>query len=181
MTTKEQELKALEQIKKIVSNLGADSYIATAFEGCFEIAEDNIENDFACSMKQRAEHYMELYENLQDEYYTLKASADEVAAAREKDVEKATEIIDKMQDRISKLNKRTPDAAHYKQIWSLVYDSIENNKAWMDTYADTMADFSDAPADIAFVNAAKNYKKCRTAYEEQKKLLDYLDTINPEA
>lgn len=55
MTTKAEEYKALEQIKKIVSALGADSYIATAFEGCFEVAESNIDNDFACSMKQRAE------------------------------------------------------------------------------------------------------------------------------
>lgn len=53
--TKEQERKALEKIKKIVAELGENSYVATAFEGCFEIAEDNIENDFACSMKQRAE------------------------------------------------------------------------------------------------------------------------------
>lgn len=181
MTTKEQEKKALEQIRKIVSGLGEDSYIGTAFEGCFEIAEENIENDFACSMKQNAEHYMELYENLQDEYYTLKASADEASRDREEEIKKATEMLDSMQEKISKLNKRTPDALHYKQIWNLVYDSIENNKAWMDTYADTMADFSDTPTDIAFANAAKNYKKCRTAYEEQKKLLDYLDTINPEA
>lgn len=36
MVTKEQERKALEQIKKIVDSLGADSYIATAFDGCFE-------------------------------------------------------------------------------------------------------------------------------------------------
>lgn len=55
MTTKAEEYKALEQIKKIVFALGADSYIATAFEGCFEVAEGNIDNDFACSMKQRAE------------------------------------------------------------------------------------------------------------------------------
>lgn len=55
MTTKAEEYKALEQIKKIVYALGADSYIATAFEGCFEVAEGNIDNDFACSMKQRAE------------------------------------------------------------------------------------------------------------------------------
>lgn len=55
MTTKAEEYKALDQIKKIVSALGADSYIATAFEGCFEVAESNIDNDFACSMKQRAE------------------------------------------------------------------------------------------------------------------------------
>lgn len=42
MTTKEQERKALAQIKKIVEGLGGDSYLATAFEGCFEDAEYNI-------------------------------------------------------------------------------------------------------------------------------------------
>ena len=52
MTTKEQELKALEKIKKIVEELGEDSYIGMALDGCFEIAEDNINNDSACSMKQ---------------------------------------------------------------------------------------------------------------------------------
>ena len=55
MTTKEQERKALEKIKKIVDELGADSYIKTAFEGCFEIADENIEYDAAFSMKERAE------------------------------------------------------------------------------------------------------------------------------
>lgn len=55
MTTKEQERKVLAQIKKLVEGLGEDSYIGTAFEGCFEIAEQNIENDWACSMKDRAE------------------------------------------------------------------------------------------------------------------------------
>lgn len=51
--TKDEEFKALEKIKKIVEELGEDSYIGTAFEGCFEIAADNIRNDFMCSMKQR--------------------------------------------------------------------------------------------------------------------------------
>ena len=55
LATKEQERKAMEQIRKIVDELGEGSYVGTAFEGCFEIAEDNIGNDFACSMKQRAE------------------------------------------------------------------------------------------------------------------------------
>ena len=51
--TKDEEFKALEKIKKIVEELGEDSYIGTAFEGCFEVAADNIRNDFMCSMKQR--------------------------------------------------------------------------------------------------------------------------------
>lgn len=55
MATKEQERKALAQIKKIVEGLGEDSYIGIAFEGCFEIAEENIQNDWGCSMKDRWE------------------------------------------------------------------------------------------------------------------------------
>lgn len=53
MVTKNDERKALEKIKKIVEELGDDSYIAIAFEGCFDIAEENINNDFACSMEQK--------------------------------------------------------------------------------------------------------------------------------
>lgn len=46
MTTKAEERKALEQIKEIVAKLGENSYIAMAFDGCFERAEQNIENDW---------------------------------------------------------------------------------------------------------------------------------------
>lgn len=52
MVTKDQERKALAQIRKIVEGLGEGSYLSFAFEGCWEKAEENIENDFACSMKQ---------------------------------------------------------------------------------------------------------------------------------
>lgn len=72
MTTKEQERKALEQIKKIVASLGEDSYIATAFEGCFEIAAENIENDFACSMKQRKEAAEAAEDGLRDKLAIVK-------------------------------------------------------------------------------------------------------------
>lgn len=53
--TREQEKKALAKIREIVESLGENSYIGTALEGCFEIAEENIEYDFADSMKDRLE------------------------------------------------------------------------------------------------------------------------------
>lgn len=53
ISTKQQERDALKKIRTIVENLGADSYIGKAFEGCFEIAESNIENDFFNSTKER--------------------------------------------------------------------------------------------------------------------------------
>jgi chromosome segregation ATPase len=53
MATKAEERKALEQIRKIIEGLGPDSYIATAMDGMIEDAEENIQNDFAMSMKDR--------------------------------------------------------------------------------------------------------------------------------
>ena len=50
--TKDDERKALEQIKKIVESVGGEkSYIGTAFKGVFELAEQNIEYDAAFSAK----------------------------------------------------------------------------------------------------------------------------------
>ena len=95
MATKEQERKALEKIRNIVAELGEDSYIAKAFEGCFEIAQENIDNDFYISLKSRVE-YMEKekfrfseanqklikdFDNLHEENETLKRKVLTIAEA----------------------------------------------------------------------------------------------------
>lgn len=56
MATKDQERKALEQIRQIVAGLGEESYIGKAFEGAFDDAEFNIDNDFWNSWKDRYEY-----------------------------------------------------------------------------------------------------------------------------
>lgn len=53
ISTKEQELEVLAKIRNLVDELGPDSYVGTAFRGCFEDAQYNIENDFACSPYSR--------------------------------------------------------------------------------------------------------------------------------
>ena len=53
MVTKDQERKALEQIREIVEGLGEDSYIGMAMIGVLEDAKENIENDWACSNYDR--------------------------------------------------------------------------------------------------------------------------------
>ena len=53
--TKQQERDAIEQIKKLLEDLGPQSYVATALAGCLEDAENNIEDDAAYSMKERWE------------------------------------------------------------------------------------------------------------------------------
>lgn len=78
IATKEQERTALDKIREIISSLGENSYIGTAFDGCFEIAEENIEFDSACSMKNRYEtaigeskKLMQTAETLKDENGSL--------------------------------------------------------------------------------------------------------------
>lgn len=85
--TKDQERKALEKIRKIVEELGEESYIGTAFEGCFEIAEENIENDWGCSMKQRYEMASEEAVNFEEE-----------ASKYKKQVERLTEQLEREQE-----------------------------------------------------------------------------------
>lgn len=76
MTTKAQEREALAKIREIVAGLGEDSYVGKAFEGCFEIAEENIENDFVSSMKH-------LYELAQQGLDSYRKRADELALERD--------------------------------------------------------------------------------------------------
>lgn len=53
--SKETETEQLTKIKNILNGLGPDSYCAEAFDGCVEIAEDNIRDDFVNSMKRNFE------------------------------------------------------------------------------------------------------------------------------
>lgn len=101
--TKQQEREALDKIRKIVEQLGPDSYLATAFEGCFDLAAENINNDWACSMadrtrraEKRAEEAEEKRIEAEKDYEAAHAAAH--AVAEEKDAE-----IAKLKARIQEL------------------------------------------------------------------------------
>lgn len=66
MATREMERKALEKIRKIVADLGEDSYIGMAFAGAWELAESNIENDFGNSTQWYIDKYHEAKDKLAD-------------------------------------------------------------------------------------------------------------------
>ena len=84
MTTKEQERKTLERIKKMVEEIGgAESYIGMAFEGCFELAERNIDEDAGYSHKQHAESISRHLEQVRGELEQARAAALEEHRRRE--------------------------------------------------------------------------------------------------
>ena len=55
--TKADERKALDRIRKIVAECGADSYIGTALDGALELAEQNIEEDAGYSCRWYINQY----------------------------------------------------------------------------------------------------------------------------
>lgn len=117
--TKQQERDALEKIRKIVEQLGLDSYVGTAFQGCFEIAAENIENDSACSMADKvhraeadvvrlreantlaATRVNELENKLAEaekDYEAAHAAAHEVAAQKDTEIEALKAKIKQIQE-----------------------------------------------------------------------------------
>ena len=108
MATKADERKALEEIRRIVEGLGNDSYLAMAFDGCFEMAESNIENDFANNPKMSIE-------NLQRDL--------KVANAKIKNAEEAYEIVLK-REQAEKKTWATEEKGYKDRIAGLIKEKF---------------------------------------------------------
>ncbi len=154
MTTKEQERKALAQIKKIIDSLGENSYVATAFEGCFEVATQNIENDFACSMMQRAESAEKKAAELTSENRELKATIQKI-----KDETSATFTI--LQEKIKSLEALNIGPDYICDLEDLVNEQIYTAETKAAEAAETIVTWSDNPASNAFKTAVSLHRSMK--------------------
>ena len=176
MTTKKQEREALEQIKNIIESLGPDSYIAVALEGCLDIAAENIDNDFACSMKQRAETARAQVETLKAENRELR----ETIGEKEKKIDKQRDALSQLNGIIRQLEGKTLTRDLYKAIWTVAYDKADESKALMMNAASMMADHADTPQDIAFQESVKCFKKWKKDAESAAWIMDQIEKIKPD-
>ena len=113
MATKAQERAALEKIRKIVDGLGEESYIGHAMDGVFEDAEQNIENDFWNSYRDRYEYMNVQFEKAEDEIAKMSQEIKglkEAAEAQKASADRAYEFVEKRGERITELNKQLEDA-----------------------------------------------------------------------
>lgn len=110
MTSKDQERKALEEIKAIIERIGGDqSYIGMAFKGCFDIAEQNIINDFGDSWMDRWSAAINENSKLNEEIRELKKHKDSFEAELEivKDqLNKVRDIRDEWMDEAKSTDAR---------------------------------------------------------------------------
>lgn len=83
MATKQQERDAIKKIEGIVKSLGPDSYVGTAMKGVLEIAEQNIEYDFADNLADRAEVATQKAEECAEKARVSKAASEAFKAQLE--------------------------------------------------------------------------------------------------
>lgn len=177
MTTKEQERKALAQIKKIVESLGEDSYIGTAFEGCFEDAETNIENDWALSMKDR---WMAADRKLNEANGTIEELRDKLAES-EKDYEAAHatahQIADEKDAEIAALKSRLLADDDLADISRLLSKTVLDLGKEVSNAAERIVEVADQPESVAFRNAVKDHRAAKTDLSRWTELLSRVNTI----
>ena len=173
--TKEQEREALEKIKAMVAELGPQSYLATAFEGCFEDAEQNIEDDAAYSMKARLE--IQAQRAIERGYEVDRLKAD-IAAAQSK-IEILQSQFDFASQHIKKLERQQLPEELRRDLWVMVTSEAEASRARMAEAADKMAAGADNPGCVLFKESVARYRAEKTRAEEMEQRANALDALEP--
>ena len=167
--TKAQEREALEKIKAMVAELGPQSYLATAFEGVFEVAEMNIDEDAAYSFPGRV--------SLLEEQ--LKEMGSKYNAARS-DVEVLRSQLDHAQEQADALKKQQFPVWLHSAVYGLASEELATSKARMEQAAETMAYYAEAPQDIAFAEAVKGYRAAKERREVCEQIVKGLEALTEE-
>ena len=154
IATKEQERKALAKIRKIVEELGEDSYVATAFEGCFEKAEENIENDWAGSWKQE-------FVAANDENIRLKEQIVRFTDALHDCDEVEKELysaIDKLRREKEEIKANRPCSDDLYDLLQLARTKVYDEKAEAEKAAKEIVENAENPDGDAFKEAVGNHR-----------------------
>ena len=167
--TKEQERETLEKIKAMVAELGPQSYLKTAFEGVYEVAEMNIDEDAAYSFPGRV--------NILEEQ--LREMGSKYNAARS-DVEVLRSQLDHAQEQADALKKQQLPVWLHSAVYGLASEELATSKARMEQAAETMAYYAEAPQDIAFAEAVKSYRAAKERRGVCEQIVKGLEALTEE-
>ena len=166
--TKEQERETMEKIKAMVAELGPQSYLKTAFEGVFEVAEMNIDEDAAYSFPGRV--------SLLEEQ--LKEMGSKYNAARS-DVEVLRSQLDHAQGQIDTLKRQQFPEELRRDLWVMVTTEAEASRARMAEAAEKMSVGADNPACVLFKDSVALYRAEKARAEAMEQRADELDALEP--
>lgn len=180
--SKDTEREYLGRIKNILDALGPNSYCAMAFEGCVGDAEENIDNDFAVSMKGRWESEKKAHEETREGLISKLNDRIKRVAELEAEVQKARQMEaqarkEAAEDKIAlekAKGKILPDnvAAELTAILKKQADEAAKEALY---YADRMAVEVENSVPVGATNSAKHYIEYRKAQTNAQRLLDALE------
>lgn len=166
MVTKDQERIALMKIKGIIEELGEDSYIGTAFKGCFEDAQENIEYDFSCSV----------YDRWQISEHNLAESQAKIAELEAKDAEKDVAIAT-LGDKVAELVKNTISENDLKMVISLAKNELWNTLSEIKKEAEAIVEYADDPTSLDFQDSVKRHRSKLKTAKETDELIDRIESL----
>ena len=164
IATKQQERDTLEAIRKMVAELGPQSYLATAFEGCFDDAEGNIENDFADSMKAR-------YLHADAELNAAKGTIEELEEKLRQEIAERLRARDEAQEVIKKLEAKVLSNDDLEDIRQLLSDRAAEADETAKKYAAEIVERADDPAGREFQEAVRMHRNYTREAEYTRNLL----------
>lgn len=180
--SKDTEREYLGRIKNILDALGEDSYCAWAFGGCVEDAEENIDNDFAVSMRGRWEDEREAHEKTRKSMTEKVNTQGQRIAELEADLQKAKQMEgqarkEAAEDKIAlekAKEKILPDNVAAELTIMLRKQADEAAKEAL-YYADRMAAEVENSVPAGAANSAKRFREYRKAQSNAQRILDALE------
>ena len=181
---KETERAFLNEIKEILEGLGPNSYCAMAFDGCVGDAEENIDNDFAVSMKGRWQTECKAHENIRKSLTEKVNAQGQRIAELEAELQNARRMEgqarkEAAEDKIAlekAKGKILPDnvAAELTIILRKQADEAAKEALY---YADRMTVEVENSVPAGAANSAKRFREYRKAQVDALRLLGALGNI----
>lgn len=173
LTTKEQERKAIQKIRKIVEELGENSYVGFAMDGVLELAEENIRDDTAYSMKKRAEIAWERADKAEKENKNLKAETEDLKKTIEKKGTTISELNTELCNARAEAKANEIPEELIQEMYCMAYDKEAESIGKMERAADQMAAAIIAGEDVH--GFAEEYKKQKANRSRYRKVMEELD------
>lgn len=179
VTTKDQERRAIEKIRKIVEELGENSYVGTAMTGVLEVAEQNIEYDAAFSLKEekdiaerREQEQAEIAEKLKKELNDLNERYKQLAIQRKEERENLTK---QLQEAKTLADRYRMPKDMYTSLWVEISEAEDRAQRGMMDSAILMSDYVREEVSPNIRAAAESFRKYRRKNAECKNLLKMLE------
>ena len=171
--TKAQERETLEKIKAMVAELGPQSYLKTAFEGVFEIAEMNIDEDAAYSFPGRVSLLEEQLKEMGSKYNAARSDVEVLNSQ----LDHVREQLAAAQEQIATLKRGHLPEELRRDLWVMTTTEAEASRARMAEAAEKMAVGADNPGCVLFKDAVALYRAEKARAETMEQRAAELDAL----